>query len=191
MKYIHDSGLHLLDLINQVLELSKIEAGNLEISIQDIKLSEIMTECLPLLQSQAEKKDVQIILVDCPNIIVRADRLLFKQVILNLATNAIKYNKQGGTITLDCHEVEHDHVRNMVTDTGMGIAKDKQSQLFTAFSRLGKENSTIEGTGIGLTITKRIVEAMNGHIGFESTEGKGSTFWIDLPVAKESGESHI
>ena len=184
--YIRESGEHLLVLISQVLELSKIEQGKLDVSLENLKVSEVIGECLPLLINQAEKRNIQIEQKNHAEVVVKADHMLLKQVLLNLMSNAIKYNKENGSVTLDCSIKENNTLIISVIDTGTGIPKEQQRLIFTAFSRLGKEVSSIEGTGIGLIITKRLVEAMNGNIGFESTEDVGSTFWIALPLADNS-----
>lgn len=182
--YIRESGEHLLTLISQVLELSKIEQGKLDVSLENLNVLEIIEECLPLIINQAEKRNIQIYQENNSEVIIRVDRMLFKQILLNLMSNAIKYNKENGSVTLDYSIKENSTLIISVIDTGLGIPKEQQSQMFTAFSRLGKEVSAIEGTGIGLVITKRLVEAMNGNIGFESAENVGSTFWIELPLAQ-------
>lgn len=182
--YILQSGEHLLVLISQVLELSKIEQGELNISLETLSVLELMEECLPLVRNQAEKKNIQIEQKNYSDIRVRADRILFKQVILNLMSNAIKYNKDNGSITLDYFIEDNDNLTLSVSDTGVGIPMDQHVNMFKAFSRLGKERSTIEGTGIGLVITKQLVEAMKGSISFESAEDVGSTFRVSLPLAE-------
>ena len=115
-----------------------------------------------------------------------ADPMRFRQVLLNLLSNAVKYNCDQGTVTLTAKTTVDDMLRFSVIDTGPGIPKDKQDLVFTSFTRLGFEGGSKEGTGIGLTISKSLMELMNGRIGFESTPGKGSTFWIDLPIAGEN-----
>lgn len=184
---ILQSGEHLLKLINEVLELSKIETGYVEVSIDTVDIATTINDCLPMLQNLAADNDVHI---DLGSIITRpvlADFTKLKQVLINLVSNAIKYNRPQGTVSIRSEIISgSDRARITVTDSGIGIAQHKQSQLFTAFNRLGQENSGIEGTGVGLIVTQRLITAMQGYIGFDSTEGVGSRFWVELPLASHT-----
>jgi len=183
---------HLLELINEVLDLAQIEAGRIELSIEDVLLGHVITESLQLILPLANKRGISIQLfrgdtelsisdlTEDQNI-VRADHTRTKQVIINLLSNAVKYNTENGKITIKCQKQDNHSVRISVTDTGKGLNQEQQKQLFTAFNRLGAENTDVEGTGIGLVITQNIVELMGGDIGVESKLGTGSTFWFELP----------
>jgi len=178
---IKRGGEHLLDLINDVLNLAKIDSGNLSLSIEPVGIQEVIEDCLSVTQVLASAQEISFDVKDFENAAIFADRIRFKQVMLNLISNAIKYNRKGGNVRISGRIGSRGMQRIDVTDTGHGIPEDKQNELFQPFSRLGAENSNIEGTGIGLTITQRLLEGMDGKIGFESTVGKGSTFWIELP----------
>lgn len=188
--YILESGHHLLKLINQVLELAKVEAGQMDLSIEKVLTEDVIKECLPLIQSLADTKQIEIMIKQkhC-QIMMMADHTKLKQILINLMSNAIKYNRQGGSVTIECQLFENTHLKILIADTGIGIPHKQQGQVFTAFSRLGQENSTIEGAGVGLVVTKRLVEAMSGQMGFESTEGEGSCFWFTLPIADDTKEA--
>jgi PAS domain S-box-containing protein len=179
-------GHHLLELIDQVLELSKIEAGHISLNIDYTTVREVINDSLNLIQSRADTDGIKIIdqtgRNDLPLLWTDSTRLT--QVLLNLLSNAVKYNNKNGTVTLTCQETPDRVLRISVADTGMGIPTEKQDGLFKPFDRLGLEAGSIEGTGIGLTITKQIVELLGGSIGFESEMGKGSTFWIDVPMSE-------
>lgn len=179
------AGNHLLDLINEVLDLAKVESGSLNLSIEPVALLPVVEECESLISGMADRNNISLHLACPANVIVRADRTRLKQVLLNLLSNAIKYNRDFGNVELKLQVNGHQFIRILVQDTGTGIATDKLKGLFQPFNRLGVENSNIEGTGIGLTITRRIVEMMGGSIGVESELGVGSCFWIELPLEQQ------
>jgi PAS domain S-box-containing protein len=186
VNHIMKGGQHLLELINEVLDLAKIEAGKMEMSIEDISVKSVLDECLSLIHSMAEDRGIEITVGNSfdETIEIRTDHTRFRQSLLNLITNAIKYNRPNGTVTLDCHETPGAMLHINVADTGNGISENMLDDLFQPFNRLGAENTEIEGTGIGLTITKQIIEAMDGHIGVDTKIGEGSTFWIELPLSE-------
>ncbi len=185
VRRIIQGGDHLLNLINDILDLSRIEAGRPDLEIVTFPPHNEIHECLSLVTNLAE--DQGVVIEDRTagkNLpLLRADALRFRQVLLNLLSNAIKYNRQGGSVTVDHQETNDAMVRFSVTDTGAGMSKKNMETLFVAFNRLGRESSSIEGTGIGLTISRGLVHAMGGRIGVESEVGEGSRFWIDLPAA--------
>lgn len=179
------AGKHLLELINEVLDLSHIESGELKLSLKPIRLDYLIEECLSLISPLAEQRHIRIvenIIPQAEDIIVHSDATRLKQVILNLLSNAVKYNHDSGTVKLDIHHRDSSTIRLTIEDTGPGLSADQQMHLFQAFDRLGAEYSSVEGTGIGLIISKRLIEIMGGSIGVESTPGKGSIFWIEIAL---------
>lgn len=185
------AGNHLLGLINDILDLAKIEAGKLTISLEEVQLSPLLREVIALMQPLASKNAIQIKLQAEDNLIVTADRMRLRQVLLNLLSNAVKYNRPNGQVTVRIEPDSHEFWRVLVQDTGTGIPNEKHAQLFEVFNRLGNENSTEEGTGIGLVITRRLVLMMKGTIGFNSTAGVGSTFWFTLPRSSSSPAEYL
>lgn len=179
------AGNHLLDLINQVLDLAKIEAGKLPMSLEAVSLASIVQEATPMVQHLAQQRLVTINRIDVADLQVIADYGRLKQVVLNLLSNAIKYNRAHGTVDIIA-ERQGVSVKISIVDTGIGIASQQLAELFQPFSRLGHDAGEIEGTGIGLTVSKRIVEAMSGTIGVDSTRDVGSVFWLTLPAAARS-----
>ena len=177
------AGWYLLDLINEILDLALIESGRLTLSTESVSLLEVMIECRAMIESQAKKRDIG---MSFPRfgvpLVVKADRTRVKQVLINVLFNAVKYNRPGGAVVVDCALSAPDKVRISVRDTGLGMTPEQIEQLFQPFNRLGKEAGSEEGTGIGLVVTKRLVELMGGTIGVESAVGLGSVFWVELEL---------
>lgn len=183
---ILQAGWYLLELINEILDLALIESGRLSLSPEPMSLVEVMHECEAMIGPQAQKRGLSITF---PNFdvsyFVKADRTRVKQILINLLSNAIKYNKPRGTVVVTCIVKPPGRIRIGVEDSGEGLSPEKIAQLFQPFNRLGQEANAEEGTGIGLVMTKRLVELMGGVIGVESTVGKGSTFWIEMNLTTE------
>ena len=178
--YILKAGRHLLTLINEVLDLAKVESGAVTLSLEAVALDEIVQECRAMLEPLGEQRGLRMTFPAAPGITVLADRTRLKQILLNLLSNAIKYNRAGGVVALDCVQDAAGRVRIAVRDSGPGLSAAQMKELFQPFNRLGQEAGAEEGTGIGLVVTKRLVELMNGGIGVTSTVGIGSVFWIEL-----------
>ena len=175
------AGWYLLELINEILDLALIESGKVTLSREPVSLREVMLECRAMIEPQAQKRGIAMTFpgLDVPHF-VKADRTRVKQVLINLLFNAIKYNRPGGTVAVECSLSPPHSIRIGVRDTGAGLSPEQLAQLFQPFNRLGKDASAEEGTGIGLVVTKRLVELMDGAIGVESTVGVGSVFWVEL-----------
>jgi PAS domain S-box-containing protein len=186
IRHIINAGRHLLNLINEVLDISRIEVGRMQLSLEPVCVADALKEALDLMRPLAAERVIQLstsVEMD-PSVYVLADRQRFKQVLLNLLTNAVKYTPVSGSVTVSYSANGAENVRVFVTDTGSGIPQEKLIRLFTPFDRLGAEQSSVEGTGLGLALSQRLIQAMRGSIGVESTLAKGSTFWVELPRTK-------
>jgi signal transduction histidine kinase/AmiR/NasT family two-component response regulator len=183
---ILQGGWYLLELINEILDLALIESGKLSLSLEPISLSEVLHECKDMIEPQALKREVSVAFpqFDIPYF-VKADRTRVKQVFINLLSNAIKYNRPHGTVSVEYATSTPGRIRVCINDSGEGLSADKLAQLFQPFNRLGQEASAEEGTGIGLVMTKRLIELMGGIIGAESKVGTGSVFWVELDLTAE------
>jgi PAS domain S-box-containing protein len=178
---ILQAGWYLLQLINEVLDLAVIESGKLSLSKESVSLSEVMSECQSMMEPQAQERGIRMTFPEFKNpVFVAADRTRLKQIIINLVSNGIKYNKEHGTVIVDCTVSGPERIRFSVKDTGAGLPPENLAQLFQPFNRLGQEAGSVAGTGIGLVVTKRLAELMGGVIGVESTVGVGSVFWCEL-----------
>ena len=183
-EHILKSGKHLLELINEILDLARIESGHLALSIEKIHLVDVLQSCVENLRGMAKRHEVQLDIdaSGARNVWVLADFTRLRQVLDNLLSNAIKYNRPNGVARVRISQ-DPERIKVEVIDTGIGIAHDKYPLIFTPFNRLGAENGAIEGTGVGLALTKKIIEHMQGEIGFSSQENQGSTFWFSLPAS--------
>ncbi|SFX44136.1 ATP-binding protein [Marinospirillum alkaliphilum] len=179
---ISRAGKHLLELINDVLDLARVESGQLRLSMESVQLADLAQECCPLINPMVATHQLRLAVDFPPGIYVWADRLRLKQVLMNLVTNAIKYNRHQGLVRVWVESAgQPGWARILVQDTGQGIPVDKLAELWQPFNRLGAEHSGVEGTGIGLVICRQLIQQMGGRIGVESEVGKGSTFWLELP----------
>jgi PAS domain S-box-containing protein len=195
---ILQAGWHLLRLINEILDLAAIESGHVSLSTEAVSLGAVMADCQAMMESQAQERSIRMTFPAFDNpVFVRADMTRLKQIVINLLSNAIKYNKERGTVVVDCRVSGPERIRISVRDTGQGLPPEKVAQLFQPFNRLGQEGSGVAGTGIGLVVTKRLAELMDGVFGVESTPGVGSVFWCELGAAsapqfkQEGGEAEV
>jgi len=183
IQHINKAGDHLLALIDDILDLARIESGELSILVEPVKLQDVLEECYSLIKPIAEDAEVNLSFETDVDYIVNANHTSLKQALLNLLSNAVKYNQQQGTVTVSCEVENNKHLHINVIDTGKGLSTQQQKQLFKPFERMGAEFTNVKGTGIGLTITQRLINMMGGTVGAESTVGKGSNFWIELVLS--------
>ena len=178
---IDNSSQHLLALINELLDMASIESGKMKVLIEKIEISPLLDEVTALVESTADKRNIKLNFDSFKGQKVIADRLRFKQILINLISNAIKYNYENGEVTVS-YTIDKKMITMNICDTGPGLTKYEQEQLFKPFERLNTKSAEVEGAGIGLVITKNLVNMMGGEIGINSEKNKGSCFWIKLPI---------
>ncbi len=185
LRYILSAARHLLELINEVLDIAAIEAGRLPLSLEPVAVADIVAEGVSLIRPLADQHGILLAspTPSCATHIL-GDRQRLKQIVLNLLSNAVKYNREGGSVHLACDQVDGGRLRIKVTDTGPGIPPEAIQRLFVPFERLSDEQGSIEGTGLGLPLSKRLAEAMGGTLQVESAVDRGSTFWVELPLTE-------
>jgi signal transduction histidine kinase len=190
VSHIVSAGRHLLTLIDDILNLAQIEAGQLALSLEAVGLDELLADCRAMMGPLADKREIRLAFPDAGGWRVRADRTRLRQVLLNLLSNAVKYNREQGSVVVDIACTAPDRLRLRVQDSGLGLRQDQMSSLFQPFNRLGQECGKQEGTGIGLVLTRHLVELMGGSLGVSSVPGVGSVFWVELravpPTAEEA-----
>ncbi|HEY8877151.1 MAG TPA: ATP-binding protein [Roseateles sp.] len=182
--HIVGAGKHLLTLINEILNLARIESGHVELSVEPVLMADVLEECRRMIEPMATQRGITVEFADCAEVAL-ADRMRLKQVLLNLVSNAIKYNRKNGWVHVNCAALDAGHVRIAVQDSGQGLQPAQVDALFQPFNRLGQEGGPEQGTGIGLVVTQRLVELMGGTIGVDSTPGEGSVFWVDLQASDQ------
>lgn len=177
------SGKHLLNLINEILDFSKIESGKFTVNMRDVGLQKILDECKSVISPMANEKSLKIYFESAKNYVLYADEIRLKQILLNYLSNAVKYNKDNGSVDLTFTVIDGRRLKVTVTDTGLGLSDSQIDKLFIPFERVGAEGTVISGAGIGLVISKELVELMGGRVGVESQVGVGSSFWFELTLA--------
>jgi len=189
VQQILKGGKHLLDLINEVLDIARIESGRITLSLEPISLADALWEAIHLIQPLAAEQGIELKAEDAwpADRYIRADRQRLKQVVLNLLSNAVKYNRPGGRVTVRCMEVRREGLRVEVSDQGAGIPPGMMDRLFVPFDRLGAEGTGVEGTGLGLALSTGLMEAMGGSLGVTSAVGRGSTFFVEAPLTEAPG----
>jgi signal transduction histidine kinase len=191
VRQILKGGTHLLDLINEVLDIARIEAGRMRLSLEPVGVHGLLDDVLALVRPIAEQRDVRLEVESRadgdPQVV--ADRQRLQQILLNLLSNAVKYNTEGGAVRSSTRSIGNERLRIDVSDDGMGIPPTELKRLFVPFDRLGMERTGVEGTGLGLALSKQLVEVMGGGLQVESTPGRGSTFTVELPLATAPNDS--
>jgi signal transduction histidine kinase/CheY-like chemotaxis protein len=184
VEHVVGAGKHLLTLINEILNLARIESGHVELSVEPVLMDDVLKDCRRMIEPTARQRSIEIHFQNDSGLAVMADRMRLKQVLLNLVSNAIKYNRPQGWVRVSCAAAAEGSVRIAVEDSGQGLEPAQLDALFQPFNRLGQEAGPEQGTGIGLVVTQRLVELMGGHIGVHSTPGEGSVFWVELREAE-------